>query len=231
MIASPGLEYKYVVMKSGKKGKEIPEQIFAKRGNQDHRILRVPTKDLPKHSGDVWHQYDGMINMESRKGVMARLGSYVGLSTTQEHSDVNEEIAISAFLPRWEDVCFDMDQATPEDVSVEEALKQISQIHYCMKHTMNVTTVFVSYLKSYIHRLGQMRLNTDEESQSDATTRLSAAMFVIFVMVQYKLVQSLSVGDAMVLCEALLLRTPTEDTTYNDVEVVVSNFSTYKSYV
>ena len=76
-----------------------------------------------------------------------------------------------------------------------------------------------------------MRSNTNEESPCNAIKRLSTAMVVIYLMVQYNLAQGFSKEDAMVLCEALLLRPPTEDGVYRDVEVVAKNFYACKSYV
>ena len=76
-----------------------------------------------------------------------------------------------------------------------------------------------------------MRHNTNEESPSNAIKRLSTAMVVIYLMVQYNLVRGFSEEDAVVLCESLLLRPPTEDGMYRDVEAVAKNFITCKAYV
>ena len=84
---------------------------------------------------------------------------------------------------------------------------------------------------SFIHQLSKMVSATDDESQSNAITRLSTALFVVFLLIRYKSVQSLSEKDAIVLHEALLLRTPTEDKEYIDIDVVARSFSKLKWYV
>ena len=78
-----------------------------------------------------------MVNKCARKS----LWSTIGISKTQQTKDV--EIATSAFLPKWEDVCFNTVEATTTGVTVEEALKQISQIFNCMKNYKIVATVSI----------------------------------------------------------------------------------------
>ena len=96
--------------------------------------------------GEIWHQYDGMINKIDGESFFAYLGRKIGLSRQlQDKNDADMEIAISAFLPRWEDVCFDIDQTTAGDVTVDEALKQISQIVYCMKGVQTVSMKILVY--------------------------------------------------------------------------------------
>ena len=71
-----------------------------------------------------------------------------------------------------------------------------------------------------------MTSSTETESPSDAVVRLSTALFVIYLMVIYEVAWRLSEADAVILCESLLLRTPTEDGVYLDIELVAKNFST-----
>ena len=51
MIASPGLQYKYAILKSGRRGKELWEYLdkrnyFLKKSTADNRILHVPVDRL-----------------------------------------------------------------------------------------------------------------------------------------------------------------------------------------
>ena len=78
-----------------------------------------------------------MVNKCARRSLL----STIGISKTQQTKDV--EIATSAFLPKWEDVCFNTIEATTTDVTVEEALKQIHQIFYCMKNDEIVAEVSI----------------------------------------------------------------------------------------
>ena len=80
--------------------------------------------------------------------------------------------------------------------------------------------VLLEYLRPYIVQLDQT---------SDSIARLSTAMVVVYIIITYGV--HINRETAIVLCEALLLRTPCEDHICHDFEAVSKHFPEYKKYV
>ena len=72
-----------------------------------------------------------MVNTDASQG-MSIMKPNTWFSKDQQMKDA--KIATSAFLPKWGDVCFNTVEASTRYVTVEEALKQIHQIDYCMNN-------------------------------------------------------------------------------------------------
>ena len=79
--------------------------------------------------GEIRHQYDTVVKEKTADGFWSSLKKAVGIST----KDHNVEIATVAFLPQWEDVCFNTEATAAAGVSLEDALRQINQVVYWMK--------------------------------------------------------------------------------------------------
>jgi len=89
--------------------------------------------------------------------------------------------------------------------------------------------VLLEYLRPYIVQLDQTRRGRSEEPPSDSIARLSTAMVVVYIIITYGV--HINRETAIVLCEALLLRTPCEDHICHDFEAVSKHFPEYKKYV
>ena len=79
--------------------------------------------------GENWHQYDTVVKEKTADGLWSTFKKVVGIST----KDHNVEIATVAFLPQWEDVCFNTEATAAAGVTLEDALRQINQVVYWMK--------------------------------------------------------------------------------------------------
>ncbi|KAK2177049.1 hypothetical protein NP493_621g02021 [Ridgeia piscesae] len=128
--ASPGLQYKYAILKSGRKGKLLWEYLdkrnyFLKKFGEN-RILHVPLGRLNALKGEICHQYDGMINNKTDSGMVATVKNW--WDNTKEQRLHEMAIATCAFLPKLDSICID----TNLD-SAEQALKQIVDISSCME--------------------------------------------------------------------------------------------------
>ena len=89
--------------------------------------------------------------------------------------------------------------------------------------------VLLEYLRPYIEQLDKTRRGRSEEPPSDSIARLSTAVVVIYIIATCGV--PFDRETAIVLCEALLLRTPGEDHICHDFEAVSKHFPEYKKYV
>ena len=74
-----------------------------------------------------------MVKKKAEDSFIKKTAANLWRSSTSKKSDV--EIATLAFLPKWEDVCFNTEQAA------EDTLRQINQIIYCMGSDKKMTHV------------------------------------------------------------------------------------------
>ena len=87
----------------------------------------------------------------------------------------------------------------------------------------------LEYLRPYIEQLDQKRSGRSEEPPSDFIARMSTAMVVVYIISTFGV--PIDKEMAIVLCEAMLLRTPGEDHICHDFEAVSKHFPGYKKYV
>ena len=78
--------------------------------------------------GETLHQYDTVIKEKTTDGFFSTLKKAMGFSP----KDYNMKMAAVAFLPQWEDVCFNTEATAAAGVSIEDAIRQISQVVYQM---------------------------------------------------------------------------------------------------
>ena len=86
----------------------------------------------------VWDRYDGMIIKQPSFHVLDLILDNEPCTETTN----DDTIALLAFLPQVDDICFNVNKMAARDVSVEAALRQISRIQKCMmKSTTKMTAV------------------------------------------------------------------------------------------